>query len=75
MKTKTLEIETIEVMLNKLPPDLLNEVKDFTSYLLKREQRRAAFEERVLRSASLPRKKFSSIDAFMKAIDEIDEAD
>lgn len=59
-------------MLNKLPLDLLKEVQDFTGYLLERQTKRAAFEERTLRSGKLPRKKFRSVDALMKAIDEAD---
>lgn len=59
-------------MLNQLSPDLLKEVEDFTAYLLERQAKRAAFEKRALRSEKLPRKKFRSVDALMKAVDEAD---
>ena len=65
---KTIEISDIDEMLLKLPKKRIQEVRDFVGYLLEKEKKRKAFEERVIEAAKEPRVKFDSIDEAMKAI-------
>ena len=65
---KTIEISDIDEMLLKLPKKRIQEVRDFVGYLLEKEKKRKAFEERVIEAAKEQRVKFESVDEAMKAI-------
>lgn len=65
---KTIEISDIDEMLLKLPKKRIQEVRDFVGYLLEKEKKHKAFEERVIEAAKEQRVKFESVDEAMKAI-------
>ena len=65
---KTIEISDIDEMLHKLPKKRIQEVRDFVGYLLEKEKKHKAFEERVLKAAEEPRERFDSVGEAMKAI-------
>ena len=46
---KTIEISDIDEMLIELPKKRIQEVRDFVGYLLDKEKKRKAFEERILK--------------------------
>lgn len=49
---KTMEISDIDEMLQALPAKKLHAVKDFVGYLLEKEKKHKAFEERILKIES-----------------------
>ena len=73
MKMKTMEKSAIDSMLLELPEEMIQEVKDFIGYLLEKEKRRKAFEERVLKAQNEPSMEFESVDNIMKAIRDFKE--
>jgi len=70
---KTMEKSAIDSMLLELPEEMIQEVKDFIGYLLEKEKRRKAFEERVLKAQNEPSMEFESVDNIMKAIRDFKE--
>lgn len=49
---KTMEISDIDEMLHALPAKKIHEVRDFVGYLLEKEKKHKAFEERILKIES-----------------------
>ena len=72
MTTTVTKIDNIKELLARLPEDALAEVRDFTAYLLDRERRRKALEERVLKAEQEPTIVFETAKEAMQAI--LDEA-
>ncbi len=70
MQTDT--IHNIEGLLPKLSNVKLKEVEDFISFLIEKEKRHMAFEDRVIKVSKEPIETFESVDDFMKAVDEED---
>lgn len=66
---KTMEISDIGEMLHKLPKRRIQEVRDFVGYLIEKEKKRKAFEERVLKAVSEPDAvEFDTLEEAMDAI-------
>jgi hypothetical protein len=65
-------INNIEDLLSKLSDEKLKEVEDFISFLIEKEKRHRAFEDRVIKASKGPTETFESVDDFMKAVDEED---
>ena len=65
-------INNIEGLLTKLSSVKLKEVEDFISFLIEKEKRHRAFEDRVIKASKEPIETFESVDDFMKAVDEED---
>lgn len=65
-------INNIEGLLTKLSSVKLKEVEDFISFLIEKEKRHRAFENRVIKASKEPIETFESVDDFMKAVDEED---
>ncbi|MCL5061871.1 MAG: hypothetical protein M1443_01490 [Nitrospirae bacterium] len=66
---KTLEISDIDEMLLKLSEERLQEVMDFIGYLLEKEKKRKAFEERILKiEQESDTVTFDSVEDAMNAI-------
>ncbi len=51
---KTMEISDIDEMILKLSEEKIQEVRDYVGYLLEKEKKRKAFEERVLKAEKEP---------------------
>jgi hypothetical protein len=49
METTATQIDNIKEMLTRLSDGALTEVRDFVTFLLEKERKRKAFEERVLK--------------------------
>lgn len=65
-------INNIEGLLSKLSNVKLKEVEDFISFLVEKEKRHRAFEDRVIKASKEPIETFETVDDFMKAVDEED---
>lgn len=65
-------INNIEDLLSKLSGEKLKEVEDFISFLIEKEKRNRAFEDRVIKASKEPIETFETVDDFMKAVDEED---
>ncbi len=65
---KTIDISEIDEMLQNLPAERIHEVRDFVGYLLEKEKKRKAFEERVLKAAKEPRIRFETVEDAVKAV-------
>lgn len=65
-------INKIDDLLKNLPEEYFREVEDFISFLLEKEKKKHAFEDRVIAASKAPKEKYSSADELMKAIDETD---
>jgi hypothetical protein len=51
---KTIEISDIDEMILNLPEEKIQEVRDYVGYLIEKEKKRKAFEERVLKAEKEP---------------------
>ncbi|MBI3601097.1 MAG: DUF2281 domain-containing protein [Nitrospinae bacterium] len=65
---KTMEISDIDEILRKLPDERIQEVRDYAGYLLEKEKKRKAFEERVLKAEKEPGIICNSVEEAMDAI-------
>jgi hypothetical protein len=52
---KTMEISDIDEMILNLPEEKIQEVRDYVGYLIEKEKKRKAFEERVLKAKGADR--------------------
>ena len=63
------EISDIDKMILELPDERIREVRDFVGYLIEKEKKRKAFEERVLKAVSEPDAvEFDTVEKAMEAI-------
>lgn len=51
---KSIEISDIDEMLSKLPPERIQEVRDYVGYLFEKEKKHRAFIKRVLKAEKEP---------------------
>lgn len=65
-------INKIDDLLSKLSGEKLKEVEDFINFLVEKEKKDRAFEDRVIKASMEPKETFKSVNDFMKAIDETD---
>ncbi len=68
MHTTVTKFDNIKEILARLSEDALVEVRDFAAYLLDKERRRKALEERVLKAEKEQPIKFESVEDAVKAI-------
>ncbi|MBI4699308.1 MAG: hypothetical protein HY758_10520 [Nitrospirae bacterium] len=68
MSSTATKRENINELLTQLSEDALAEIRDFTAYLLDRERRRKALEERVLEAEKELPIKFETVDDAVKAV-------
>jgi hypothetical protein len=76
---KTIEISDIDEMILNLPEEKIQEVRDYVGYLIEKEKKRKAFEERVLKAEKEPdvvecKTPEDFIQAILNAPDDNDEA-
>lgn len=62
------DIRRIEELLLRLPDEYIGEVEDFLAFLIEREKKRRAFEERVLSAEGEETTVFPSAEEALKAI-------
>ena len=65
---KSMEISDIDEMILKLPEEKIHEVRDYVGYLIEKEKKRKAFEERVLKAEKEPGIICNSVEEAMDAI-------
>lgn len=70
-----MEISDIDKMILKLPEEKIQEVRDFVDFLLEKEKKRKAFEERVLKAKKGPYIECHSVEEFMQAIYNAEDED
>lgn len=76
MNTTTEQIDNIRELLPMLSDEALREIKDFAAYLLDRERRCKALEERVIKAEQNPDTVIcNSPEEFMQAILNADDED
>lgn len=76
MRTAIKEIEHIKDLLSQLPPSVVHEVRDFTTYLADRERRRKELVERVLKAEKNPETiRCATPDEFIQAIMSADNVE
>src|SRR3990167_519659 len=72
---KTMEISDIDEMLLKLPKKRIQEIRDYISFLIEKEEKRKAFEKRVLKAKKGPYIECHSVEEFMQAIYNAEDED
>lgn len=63
-----MEISDIDEMLLNLPDERIQEVRDYVGYLLEKEKKRKAFEERVLKAEQETPIRFETVEDAVKAV-------